>query len=227
MSGWSGGYEFVSSSPYPPLSGWSVVGETFIVTANEGACVSLFMPMIESLIPPFSCPCDSSQGFYANKFEILCQKVIGNMRPNSSEWVAIDFTSQLTSTMIDGYITQEGLTGNTFVSSWYSPGLATSYLEGCNVLTAAVSTPANSFGHSLLFVWGPEAQGDLTRWFQLGGLWAFIALHGAFGLIGFMLRQFEIARSVNLRPYNAIAFSAPISIFVSVFLEIFPFWVYF
>jgi photosystem II P680 reaction center D2 protein len=110
------------------------------------------------------------------------------------------------------------LTGITFVSSWYTHGLATSFLEGCNVLTAAVSTPPNSFGHSLLFVWGPEAQGDLTRWFQLGGLWAFIALHGAFGLIGFMLRQFEIARSVNLRPYNAIAFSAPISVFVSVFL---------
>jgi photosystem II P680 reaction center D2 protein len=33
-----------------------------------------------------------------------------------------------------------------------------------------------------------------------------------------MLRQFEIARSVNLRPYNAIAFSAPIAVFVSVFL---------
>jgi photosystem II P680 reaction center D2 protein len=89
------------------------------------------------------------------------------------------------------------------VHSWFSY-----FLEGCNVLTAAVSTPPNSLGHSLLFVWGPEAQGDLTRWFQLGGLWAFIALHGAFGLIGFMLRQFEIARSVNLRPYNAIAFSA-------------------
>jgi photosystem II P680 reaction center D2 protein len=109
-------------------------------------------------------------------------------------------------------------TGTTFVSSWYTHGLASSYLEGCNFLTAAVSTPANSLGHSLLFVWGPEAQGDLTRWFQLGGLWAFVALHGAFGLIGFMLRQFEIARSVNLRPYNAIAFSAPIAVFVSVFL---------
>jgi photosystem II P680 reaction center D2 protein len=72
---------------------------------------------------------------------------------------------------------------NNFVTSWYTHGLATSYLEGCNVLTAAVSTPPNSLGHSLLFVWGPEAQGDLTRWFQLGGLWAFIALHGAFGLI--------------------------------------------
>jgi photosystem II P680 reaction center D2 protein len=110
------------------------------------------------------------------------------------------------------------LTGTTFVTSWYTHGLASSYLEGCNVLTAAVSTPANSIGHSLMLLWGPEAQGDLSRWFQLGGLWTFIALHGSFGLIGFILRQFEIARSVRLRPYNAIAFSAPISVFVSVFL---------
>lgn len=109
-------------------------------------------------------------------------------------------------------------TGTTFVTSWYTHGLASSYLEGCNFLTAAVSTPANSMGHSLLFLWGPEAQGDFTRWCQLGGLWTFVALHGAFALIGFMLRQFEIARSVKIRPYNAIAFSAPISVFVSVFL---------
>jgi photosystem II P680 reaction center D2 protein len=110
------------------------------------------------------------------------------------------------------------LTGTTFVTSWYTHGLATSYLEGCNFLTAAVSTPSNAMAHSLLFLWGPEAQGGFTRWCQLGGLWTFIALHGSFGLIGFMLRQFEIARSVKLRPYNAIAFSAPISVFVSVFL---------
>ncbi|CAK8561197.1 unnamed protein product [Lathyrus sativus] len=109
-------------------------------------------------------------------------------------------------------------TGTTFVTSWYTRGLASSYLEGCNFLTAAVSTPANSLTHSLLILWGPEAQGDLTRWCQLGGLWTFVALHGAFGLIGFMLRQFELARSVQLRPYNAIAFSGPIDVFVSVFL---------
>ena len=109
-------------------------------------------------------------------------------------------------------------TGTTFVTSWYTHGLASSYLEGCNFLTAAVSTPANSLQHSLLLLWGPEAQGDFTRWCQLGGLWTFIAFHGAFGLIGFMLRQFEIARSVGLRPYNAIAFTGPIAVFVSVFL---------
>ena len=51
-----------------------------------------------------------------------------------------------------------------------------------------------------------------------GGLWIFIAFHGALGLVGFMLRQFEIARSIRLRPYNALAFSAPIAVFVSVFL---------
>eukprot|EP01033_Poteriospumella_lacustris_P023623 gene23623-gene14620 len=109
-------------------------------------------------------------------------------------------------------------TGITFVTSWYTHGLASSFLEGCNFLTAAVSTPANSMGHSLLLLWGPEAQGNFSVWFKIGGLWTFVALHGAFALIGFCLRQFEIARLVGIRPYNALAFSAPIAIFVSVFL---------
>jgi photosystem II P680 reaction center D2 protein len=86
----------------------------------------------------------------------------------------------------------------TFVTSWYTHGLASSYLEGCNFLTTIFSTPANSLAHSLLLLWGTEAQGYFTRWCQLGGLWTFVALHGAFGLIGFMLRQFELARSVQL-----------------------------
>ena len=110
------------------------------------------------------------------------------------------------------------ITGTTFVTSWYTHGLASSYLEGANFLTAAVSTPADSMGHSLLLLWGPESQGDFVRWCQLGGLWNFVALHGAFALIGFMLRQFELARLIGIRPYNAIAFSGPIAVFVSVFL---------
>jgi photosystem II P680 reaction center D2 protein len=72
--------------------------------------------------------------------------------------------------------------------------------------------------HSLLLLWGPEAQRDFTRWCQLGGLWTFVALHGAFALIGFMLHQFELAQSIQLRPYNAISFSGLIAVFVSVFL---------
>ena len=48
-------------------------------------------------------------------------------------------------------------TATTFVTSFFTHGLVTSYLEACNFLTAAVSTPANSMAHSLLLLWGPEA----------------------------------------------------------------------
>ncbi|MEO0768506.1 MAG: photosystem II D2 protein (photosystem q(a) protein) [Cyanobacteria bacterium J06649_4] len=109
-------------------------------------------------------------------------------------------------------------TGTTFVTSWYTHGLVSSYLEGCNFLTVAVSTPAESMGHSLLLLWGPEAGGDFVRWVQIGGLWTFTAFHGVFALMGFMLRQIEIARLVGIRPYNAIAFSAPIAVFCATFL---------
>jgi photosystem II P680 reaction center D2 protein len=109
-------------------------------------------------------------------------------------------------------------TGTAFVTSWYTHGLASSYLEGCNFLTAAVSTPADSLGHSFIFLWGPEAQWNFTRWCQLGGLWTFTAFHGVLALMGFCLRQIEIARLIGIRPYNALAFSAPIAVFVATFL---------
>ena len=85
---------------------------------------------------------------------------------------------------------------------------------------ASLSTrlPTTTHAHNDVNIGNATVQGSFVRWLQLGGLWNFVALHGAFGLIGFCLRQFEIARLVGIRPYNAIAFSGPISIFVSVFL---------
>ena len=49
------------------------------------------------------------------------------------------------------------------IGGWLAHGLASSYMEGCNFLTAIVSTPANSMGHPLLLLWGPESQGYFTR----------------------------------------------------------------
>ena len=43
-------------------------------------------------------------------------------------------------------------TGTTFMSSWFTHGLSSSYIEGCNFLTATVSTPANCMDHSSLFL---------------------------------------------------------------------------
>ena len=97
-------------------------------------------------------------------------------------------------------------TGTTFVTSWYTHGLASSYLEGCNFLTAAVSSPANSMGHSLLLLWGPEAQGDFTRWCQIGGLWTFVALHGAFGLIDIMRNSKQPIRTIGVGSICSAAF---------------------
>ena len=110
------------------------------------------------------------------------------------------------------------LSGTTFVTSLFTHGLASSYLEGCNFITASVSTPANCMGHSFLFIWGAESQGSMTRWFQIGGLWSFLEVHGFLSLIAFNLRQYEIARLVKIRPYNSIAFSGPIVVYTSVFI---------
>ena len=63
-----------------------------------------------------------------------------------------------------------------------------------------------------------NADGDVTNWLVLGGLWTFAAFHGTLGLVGFMLRLGDIARSIRLWTCNALAISAPIAVFVSVFL---------
>jgi hypothetical protein len=56
-----------------------------------------------------------NNGFFADTFHIICQKVSGDTKPLSSDWVIIDATDQLSATTINNYITQDGLTGTTFV----------------------------------------------------------------------------------------------------------------
>ena len=95
------------------------------------------------------------------------------------------------------------------------PRACSSYLEGANFLTAAVSRLLMLWVILFFYFGVLSLKGTSSAWCQLGGLWAFVALHGAFALIGFMLRQFELHDSYGIRPYNAIAFSGPIAVFVS------------
>jgi hypothetical protein len=67
----------------------------------------------------------------------------------------------------------------------------------------------------LLLLWGLETLGDFTHRCKLGGLWTFVALHGAFALMDFMLCQFELAWFVQLWTYNVISFSWSNRYFVS------------
>ena len=70
------------------------------------------------------------------------------------------------------------LTSTSFVTSFYTHALSTSYLEGCNLLTASVSTPSNTMGHAYLLIWSEEASLSLTPWVCIGGTWTYITFHG-------------------------------------------------
>jgi hypothetical protein len=62
------------------------------------------------------CPvCNIETGFWATNFKILAQKVASGERPNPEKWRIIDFTSQIDSKFINGYVTEESLTGSTFI----------------------------------------------------------------------------------------------------------------
>lgn len=52
-------------------------------------------------------------GFTANRFSVICQKVVGESRPNPYGWKEIDFTSQLS--LVGGQISASALTSTTFV----------------------------------------------------------------------------------------------------------------
>lgn len=95
------------------------------------------------------CPdvCDVVSGFYADKFEVICQKVDGNGRPNSSEWKIIDFTDQISNLFVNGYITEEAITGSTFVITNDEYENAPSY----NLNDYIPLTPAGYTGSSLNF----------------------------------------------------------------------------
>ena len=56
----------------------------------------------------------SLSGYSANEFKILCQIVSGDTQPIPTQWKEIDFTSDLSATTVNGYLTVSGLTGNTF-----------------------------------------------------------------------------------------------------------------
>jgi hypothetical protein len=59
--------------------------------------------------------CVVPAGYYASQFQVLAQKVATGQRPSPDQWRIIDFTDQISSYFINGYVTQESLTATTFV----------------------------------------------------------------------------------------------------------------
>ena len=109
-----------------------ICSETPITTTT-----TIFFPTTTTTTCPVTC--EIPLGFYAQKFEIICQKVVGNQRPEPTEWKIIDYTDQLSGSSVGGYITQAGLTGNTFVITQDLYDNADSY-----VLTDYINIPSGT-----------------------------------------------------------------------------------
>jgi hypothetical protein len=97
--------------------------------------------------------CNVPSGFYGNKFEIICQKVITGDRPNPTGWVLIDFTDLISATTINGYLTQSGLTDTTFVITpeLYSGGSTYNLNDYIDMVSIGTTGQTLNFGDEFYF----------------------------------------------------------------------------
>jgi hypothetical protein len=139
-------FKCLNYSPYSPTT-TTTTSSPFVTTTTTS---SPFVTTTTTICPPV---CDLVEGFVADKIELIVQKVEGNVRPNSSEWKIIDVTPQISNTMINGYITENGLTGTTFVITQDDYDNAPSYdLNNFIDLTPVGSTNSQlNFGDEYYF----------------------------------------------------------------------------
>ena len=106
-----------------------------------------------SLTGPCINSCTSTQGFYASKFQILCQLVNTGSKPQSNNWKIIDYTNNLTGSTINGFITQSGLTGNTFIIDAATYNAAPTYNLNTYITLPTVSNTGTTlnFGDEYYF----------------------------------------------------------------------------
>jgi hypothetical protein len=114
-----------------------------VTITNLGDCPSCITTTTTTFCPT----CEVPLGFYGNRFEILAQKVVTGTRPDSTKWKVIDFTPLISGTSINGYLTQNGITGSTFIISNENYNVAPYY----NLNTFIPLTPNGNVGAKLNF----------------------------------------------------------------------------
>ena len=108
--------------------------------------------------------CNVPSGYYGNKFEILCQKVITGTRPDPTGWVLIDFTDAISATTVNGYLTQSGITGTTFVVTpeLYSNGTSYVLNDYIDMVNLGTTGQTLNFGDEFYFYGGIETDIQAT-----------------------------------------------------------------
>lgn len=90
-----------------------------------------------------------------------------------------------------------------------------SILGGNNPITAAVIPTSAAIGLHFYPLW---AAGSIPEWLYNGGPYQLIVLHFLVGIFAYLGRQWELSYRLGMRPWIAIAFSAPVLAATSVLL---------
>ncbi len=93
--------------------------------------------------------------------------------------------------------------------------IAGSLVYGNNIITAAVVPSSNAIGLHFYPIW--EAA-SMDEWLYNGGPYQMIAAHYVPALCCYMGREWELSYRLGMRPWIAVAYSAPLAATVSVFL---------
>jgi hypothetical protein len=90
-----------------------------------------------------------------------------------------------------------------------------SLLYGNNIITGAVIPLSNAIGLHFYPIW--EAA-SLDEWLYNGGPYEMIVLHFLLGVCCYMGREWELSFRLGMRPWIAVAYSAPVAAAMAVFL---------
>lgn len=90
-----------------------------------------------------------------------------------------------------------------------------SLLDGNNLITAAVIPTSAAIGLHFYPLWDAAS---VDEWLYNGGPYQLIVLHFLIGIFAYMGRQWELSYRLGMRPWIAIAFSAPVTAAASVLL---------
>jgi len=90
-----------------------------------------------------------------------------------------------------------------------------SLLYGNNIITATVVPSSNAIGLHIYPIW--EAA-NLEEWLYNGGPYQMIIFHFLIAIYAYMGRQWELSYRLGMRPWIAVAYSAPVAAATSVLL---------
>jgi photosystem II P680 reaction center D1 protein len=90
-----------------------------------------------------------------------------------------------------------------------------SLLYGNNIITGAIIPTSNAIGLHLYSIW--EAS-TVSEWLYNGGPYQMIVLHFCLGILCYMGREWELSYRLSMRPWIAVAYSAPVAAAFAVFI---------